>query len=321
MSFCHFWIILLFLSPYSVVGCGLLCKQSLYKRNIANDVSKLISNLVIISLFYIFRYICPFCLHKMLDTVIIVFLFLSTKKRFNCNHFMKINKSLLSILIVYFTVYSFSAVAQVENCNYSIKNRWTIKASLSRYKTAFDLDNKGYAIVSIGDFFQDRQNHKMVNFKLETNYGITKFIEVGIFAGFQHYEWLNEIGVIEIESDVFIPKFELKKSFAPLFGANINFHVLPFLLKSQKCYWDLYLTAKYGGCYLPYKEWSTSDFLYGKYRQEYGLGVGVCYYIKNIIGFFAEGSIGQFAFFPNFNGVSGSESNLSFRIGIAAKIN
>ena len=223
------------------------------------------------------------------------------------------------IAIITFLLCSLSVNAQ-EEYNYSIKNRWTIKASYSRYKTAF----WGDIFVHIGDNFIPDKMRGMSNFKVETNYGINKFIEVGIYTGFQHYEWLEDYS-----SDII---YERNRSFAPLFGVNANFHILPFLVQSEKCRWDLYLTTKYGGCYLPHTEIDQPDFPYKKYRQEYGLGIGAGYYFKNIIGIFAEGSLGQFYYFCKFQKaylmpdghlkwVDYTDSNFRFRIGIAAKIN
>ena len=168
----------------------------------------------------------------------------------------------------------------------------------------------------------------MSNFKVEANYGINKFIELGIFTGFQHYEWLH----YEWLDEDFLYD-ELNESFAPLFGVNANFHILPFLVPAKECRWDLYLTAKYGGCYLPHKELDMPEFEYSKYRHEYGLGLGAGYYFKNIIGIFAEGALGQFFYFYKENRIlvydptvpSGgrllklNDSNFRFRIGIAAK--
>ena len=231
-------------------------------------------------------------------------------------------------MLILFLSSSLLVNGQINDYNYSIKNRWTIKSSISRYRSAFQHD----VFMFVGDFFDFSANRKKVNFKVETNYGVNKFIELGLFIGFQHYEYLSKTGeFIEIEPDSFIEVYDLQKSFAPLFGATANFHILPFFIKSKSCHWDLYLTAKYGGCYLPHYEMDFTDNPYSRYRQEYGLGLGVSYYIKNIIGFYAEASIGQFAFFPgyvskNFYGpycrtsTSSAESNFSFRIGVAAKI-
>jgi len=224
---------------------------------------------------------------------------------------------LLFIVLMIISLNLVLVKAQTNDYQYSVKNRWTIKASISSYKTAF----WGNASAHIGDFFITSQNRKMANFKVEANYGVNRFIEIGVFTGFQHYEWLEDYSSDLAE--------EINRSFAPLFGVNASFHILPFFVKSKKCRWDLYLTTKYGGCYLPHKEIDQPDFPHSKYRQEYGLGIGIGYYFKNIIGFFAEGSVGQYFYFQRFKRgiVVGnslefkdfSDSNFSFRIGIAAK--
>jgi len=227
------------------------------------------------------------------------------------------------IALIFIRLPLFSLNAQTDEYNYSVKNRWTLKASYSRYKTAFWDD----ILVHIGDNFLGFKRKKMSNFKVETNYGINKFIETGVYIGFQHYEWLDE-GYLYGLSD------EPNKSFAPLFGINANFHILPFLVPVKECRWDVYLTAKYGGCYLPHLELDDDPYFdYSKYRHEYGLGLGIGYYFKNIIGIFAEGSLGQYFYFYK-QGRIGldaypggptrwldlSDSNFRFRIGIAAKI-
>jgi hypothetical protein len=236
---------------------------------------------------------------------------------------MNTKKLLLQITTLCITIlYFISANAQTNEYNYSIKNRWTIKASISRYRTYQE-----YPVLAHvgGDFFDPAQSRKMVNFKVEANYGITKFIEIGLFTGFQHYEWQGTTDLIVMDSLI-------NKSFAPLFGVTVNFHILPFFIKSKNCNWDLYLTAKYGGCYLPHKEVESPYFQHSKYRHEYGLGLGIGYYIKNIIGFYAECSVGQFTLFQSPRILTlqdwkflkwktdGAESNFSFRIGITAKI-
>jgi hypothetical protein len=234
---------------------------------------------------------------------------------------MKPEILLFSALVLIFILHPLSLDAQADEYNYSVKNRWTVKASYSRYKTAFWDD----IFAHTGDNFLHFKRKKMSNFKVETNYGINKFIETGIYIGFQHYEWLDD-GYFSGFSD------EPNKSFAPLFGVNANFHILPFLVKSKECRWDVYLTAKYGGCYLPHLELDNPYFNYSKYRHEYGLGLGVGYYFKNIIGLFAEGSLGEYFYFYKQGAIGvasypggpmrwfdSSDSNFRFRIGIAAK--
>jgi len=204
--------------------------------------------------------------------------------------------------------------AQTKDYQYSVKNRWTVKASISSYKTAF----WGSTFVFVGDNFVTLNSKRMANFKVEANYGINRFIEIGIFTGFQHYEWWADY-----TSGI------RNKSLAPLFGVNANFHILPFFVKSKDCHWDLYLTTKYGGCYLPHKETDQPDSQYSRYRHEYGLGLGIGYYFKNIIGLYVEGSVGQYSLFKrlvigiaqgnSFEFKDFSDSNFSFRIGIASK--
>jgi hypothetical protein len=223
---------------------------------------------------------------------------------------MKSKFFLFPSAFIVFLLCSLSVSAQTDEYNYSVKNRWTVKASYSRYKTAYN----DVVVSHIGDKFDSWQNHKMSNFKVETNYGINKFIELGVFIGFQHYEWMKLGEIVYQDSTLTAWDAELQPGFAPLFGVNVNFHILPFLVKSKECRWDLYLTTKYGGCYLPHKE--SPDNPDGKYRQEYGLGMGAGYYFKNIVGIFAESSVGQFSYFPR-----NVDSNFRFRIGIAAKIN
>lgn len=235
----------------------------------------------------------------------------------------KPQKNLLSfITLVIILLYSYSSYSQTDGYNYSVKNRWTVKASISRYKTAL---YNGSPIAHVGDHFLLSHNRKMINFKVESNYGINKFIETGIFTGFQHYEYYETTNQNTSSYEI----LGVANSFALLFGINLNFHILPFFVKSEKCRWDLYLTTKYGGCYLPYKEVDHPLFDVSKYRQEYGLGLGFGYYFKNIIGLFAEASIGQYFYFKRFKvafaqdnyfeWVDFSDSNFSFRIGIAAK--
>lgn len=239
---------------------------------------------------------------------------------------MKIKKLWFSFFAISFIILqSFSLKCQTTNDYFTVKNRWTVKASVARYKTAFYKN----VFAHVGDKFFQTTNRKMVNFKVEANYGISKFVEVGLLAGFQHYEYVDE-SIFETDGDFF--EYKNKRSFAPLFGVNANFHILPFFVKSNTCRWDLYLTTKYAGCYLPHLEWDVSDSPYSKYRQEYGLGLGIGYYFKNIVGIFVEGSVGQYFYFNKmlqihydlFTGLvkipDNQESNFSIRIGVAAKI-
>ena len=220
------------------------------------------------------------------------------------------------ISFIVLTLYSVSVSCQSNEDNYSIKNRWTLKASVSRYKTVFAYGN----IFDVGDFWREEENERKLNFKIETNYGVNKFVEIGIYTGFQRYEYefLNGDTTYLISEDyldtIYGLSSSLAKSSAPLFGININLHILPFLVDTNICRWDLYLTAKYGGYYFSHKEhYNNNDFI-KKYRQEYGLGAGFAYHFRNVMGIFAECCVGQFSLTPLY-----VEQNFCFRTGISLK--
>jgi len=239
------------------------------------------------------------------------------------NQYCKLLFSVTGCFLFLLPLYS-----QTKDYNYSVKDRWTLKTGVASYKTAYC----GDVIAYVGDNFSGTIAKRMVNFKVEANYGINRFIEIGLFTGFQHYEWIEDYTSGFLGDDK-------NKSLAPLFGVNANFHILPFFVKSKNCHWDLYLTTKYGGCYLPHKEIDQPDYPYRKYRHEYGLGLGIAYYFKNIIGLYAEGSVGQYYLFRklvigeasiDLNNIGEetplvfvfrdlSDSNFSFRIGVAVK--
>lgn len=221
----------------------------------------------------------------------------------------------LSLIITAILLSSFSANSQSnEYHNYSIKNRWTIKASATTYKM---IDHEPVT------YFEPARTTQKIDCKLETNYGINKFVEIGIYVGTQIYEYREwygpEIIYPNTDSTHLDFGFSGNMTAAPLFGANVNIHFLPFIIKSEKCSWDLYLTAKYGGCYLIHKENEYPESLKypgivdNKYRHEYVLGIGAGYYFKNKIGIFAEYYVGQSKH------ITDTESNFRFRIGIISK--
>ena len=191
--------------------------------------------------------------------------------------------------------------------NYSIKHRWTIKTTVAAYK-CWDQD---FADVVVGDFEQ-AVNVNRANFRMEANYGINKYIEIGIFAGFQHYVYEYPIGEEEANDTIFSYAI-LKKSYAPVFGINVNFQLLPLFVAEKSCRWDVYLITRYGGCLLPHKEFNYNNDK--RYRQEYGVGTGIAYYFGNRIGVNSEFLLGNFSYFHRY-----VDSKFSFRFGISCKI-
>ena len=195
--------------------------------------------------------------------------------------------------------------------NYSIKHRWTIKTSVAAYKCWMqDLTH------AVG-YFENEVNIKRLNFRVEANYGINKYFEIGVFAGFQRYLYTlqGESDTINNNDAIIISGYEiLKKNLAPVFGVNVNFHLLPIFVSEKKCRWDLYLTARYGFCFLPHVEHHYLEGVDKHYRQEYCIGTGIAYYFGNRIGLYTEFSLGNYSYFPRF-----VDSNFSFRTGITCK--
>lgn len=190
----------------------------------------------------------------------------------------------------------------------SVKNRWTIKGSFSGY-LCFDRESR----VMFGDF-ERMNNASRVNFRLEANYGFCKYMEIGLYAGFQHYKYVKILDTFYSSLDEMMFNGEFRSMIAPTFGTTLNFHILPIFVKEKNCRWDLYLSAAYGGCYLPHLEFESMDHYYSHYSQEYGIGMGISYYIKNRAGFFAEYRWGNFSFFSNVHSTS------NFRAGFTCKI-
>jgi hypothetical protein len=183
--------------------------------------------------------------------------------------------------------------------NYSIKNRWNVKAGYSRY------GNGTYAVSKI-------DNTKLVqksssNFRIEGNYGIISCLELGLYAGIMAYpvprilhvqgEYSESTGhIVEIE---YSPD-KMETATAPTFGININFHILPLFVKKEDCRWDLYVSAKYGGCFLT-KAQRLPDLVLRSYKHEYGAGLGGSVYFWKVFGLFTECSFGQYSFFGQYS--------------------
>ncbi|MDR0828507.1 MAG: hypothetical protein LBN95_00130, partial [Prevotellaceae bacterium] len=164
------------------------------------------------------------------------------------------------------------------------------------------------------------------NPRIELNYGVLNWLETGIYAGFMMYRYDTSF---DSGNYWFNPDEDLKYAYAPTFGVNINFHILPFFVKNQKCKWDFYIPVRYGGCYLTkwldgkygviMEELGTWDDVDGepsnnRYRHEYGAGLGGAVYIKNIVGFYMEVMGGQFSYWPEM-----VRNPYAIRFGLTAK--
>ena len=148
-----------------------------------------------------------------------------------------------------------------------IKNRWNIKAGYASYP--------GYFVSSHG------MRNNFGNIRLETNYGLFNFLEVGGHLGYSQFSALLPIvgqGLI------------YKNLNAPYFGLNVNFHPLGFLIKKRDFRFDLYLFGRYGGYYYATPEtYVPPKGFYSEIRH----GAGLAFYLTKHIGLYAEGSFSK----------------------------
>ena len=191
------------------------------------------------------------------------------------------------------------------------KRPWTVRLSFSPYchwSSDFHVRN--------GDFEKMAQDPRF-NFSIDASYTFKKYFEFGLSVGILDYFHLYALSVDTISADhIQYGNIISKRVPAFTFDTYFHFHLLPIFLHTTGTRWNLYLLAKYGGCVLPALEHGNilDYFNTSKYRQEYGVGIGLAYYFKQRAGLFGELSVGDFSFFPHY-----ATSNVNFRFGIAAK--
>ena len=192
-----------------------------------------------------------------------------------------------------------------------LKNRWNIKASYAPYPIGglmFTGSSPKGKVMTTADF------------RLESNYGVLNFLEVGTYIGYARYKMLFFIPQGQPDEYGSLNGYSKDGNFLS-YGVNANLHIFPFFIKQPNFRFDLYLTAKYGG-----RSSLTSDIKNAmnsntyKYSHEWGVGLGFAFYMFKNVGIFAEYSIGKYylgnektffsAFFPN---------NSTVRVGITTK--
>ena len=135
----------------------------------------------------------------------------------------------------------------------------------------------GYARYNTGSFLNDKQI-SIGNYRIEANYGLTNFIEAGVYLGGSR-------------SLYYRPHSFDKDNFVPYYGVNINYHLLPYWIKAENFRFDLYLSGKFGGLLFKDK-WSGDSF----HRVEYALGTGACFYLWKHVGLYSEYCYGNYLF-------------------------
>ena len=233
------------------------------------------------------------------------------------------------ILIFVIFVVAFFSLSYGQN--FSIKNRWNTKLSVSCNRT----NEPG------GDYFAelDRPLHPIrfrFNVRAECNYGVTNWLEVGGYIGYIRYHnthYFFNYNYYYYDGNIY-PKrdfYKEKIAFAPTFGVNANVHLLPFFVKNKNCRWEWYVTAKYGGAYLinhqPFRSIGVSvtssshkvqideiNCSGKRYRHIYGIGMGGGVYFKNLFGLYTEVMAGQYSYFPEI-----VKSPYTIRVGMEFK--
>jgi len=189
------------------------------------------------------------------------------------------------------------------NLNYSIKNRWNTKLSMSYNRT----NNWNRPLM---EFENSHPIQAKLNMQTECNYGVLNWLELGGYLGYMRYFNCNYAFMRTHRDSTKITRY----AFAPTFGVNINFHLLPFWVKNKNSRWELYLTAKYGGAYLinhvEFYSFGVSlkgnkpgqsfelHCLPNRYRHIYGAGIGGGVYFWDLFGLYAEVMGGQYSYFP-----------------------
>lgn len=226
----------------------------------------------------------------------------------NFKTFIEILVFISSAALVFSTNDAFAQDNPSSKFNYSVKGRWNIKLSHSLEKTPYLWDSY---------LFDFEYYRRQSNYKIEFNYGVTDWLEVGLSTGVQLHKFY-----IVPQDELFGDDYFHRTYYIPTVGINAKFHILPFIVKDTKNRWEWYVIAKYGGGFVKnVPHWAHHngtpeyyDKVYKLYRHEYGVGMGVGVFFWDCLGLFAEQSIGQFSLFPeDFNSI------LSTRVGIQVK--
>lgn len=209
----------------------------------------------------------------------------------------------------------------------TLKDRWNIKCGYSLYSIFFQKES---FIIPVNQKTPKFVQQKRSNVRMDVNYAVSKCLEIGTYIGFMNYPavafkiiYPDSITNPNLDTLIILPaETKVSQAFAPTFGFNVDFHLLPFFVKKSRCRWDLYLSAKYGGCYLtkvsgkygmPVSDFDTDEATQF-YRHEYGVGAGGSVYFRNVVGLYTEFSVGQYSYWPRM-----FHSHFNWRGGIVVK--
>jgi len=181
---------------------------------------------------------------------------------------MDLKKKILNLCLSVVALVTLSAPATAQH--YSIKDRWIIKIGYSSYP----------------DLGQSLGNEKSVSptFHIESNYGLLDFLEIGGYMGYSS---------IKTTSSIMSGGFnKLNNTNVIFYGVKPNLHFLPFLIKSEKFRFDLYVSGKFGGFY---RFSGEDEFPTRGHTFDYGIYLGGAFYFGEHWGLFGEYGIGNYA--------------------------
>ncbi len=174
-------------------------------------------------------------------------------------------------------------------------------ARIKRDKTGFyprdsyirkRLDIKlGYAFYPYSKLSSDDDETGTYTFRLKACYGISNHFSTGIYLGYGKYSSFGFFNPTQANSQRL------------MYGGNVDYHLVPYLVKRNDFRFDLYLSAAAGGIYY---------CNHGEYHiplkdiADYGLYAGASFYLLKHIGVFVEYGYGNLT---------------NLRYGLSVKIN
>ncbi|MDD4673404.1 MAG: outer membrane beta-barrel protein [Bacteroidales bacterium] len=131
---------------------------------------------------------------------------------------------------------------------------------------------------------EDTDNN-LPNFRVEVNYKVVPFLEVGVYGGFGFYQAIQrEIVGSGISATI-------SGYAASNYGLNANFHILPLVVKERKLRFDLYVSGKLGTIN---PEKTDASPLPDKFLSDYGVYAGAAYYLTRHFGVYGEFGYGSY---------------------------
>ena len=136
------------------------------------------------------------------------------------------------------------------------------------------------------------------NYRIEGNYGISNYIELGAFFGYSHFDYLHK----DSPDSIIGGPYRHEDNNTIFYGVSTNFHLFPFLVKEKDFRFDLYGTLKVGGLYFqkpyniiviqpPRAYFPDSN---KKMLFEYGVGGGLSFYLGKHFGIYGEYTFGRY---------------------------